>query len=126
MKTLNYETKTIVAISLIAFILCIVVSYFSWHISQLNKCISTMQSDLVSTHEELIKTQEDLFAETKKSAELSKVLEETNTIISDLKSDEYEFIYLGDFKLTHYCTELIDHICGTGDGITSSGTQITT
>lgn len=45
--------------------------------------------------------------------------------ITDLKSDEHEFVYLGDFKLTHYCTELENHICGTGDGITSTGAPIT-
>lgn len=30
-----------------------------------------------------------------------------------------------DCKLTHYCTELRPHICGTGDGITSTGVPVT-
>lgn len=28
-------------------------------------------------------------------------------------------------KLTHYCTEQYEHICGTGDGITSTGVPVT-
>lgn len=30
-----------------------------------------------------------------------------------------------DCKLTHYCAELYPHICGTGDGITSTGVPVT-
>ena len=30
-----------------------------------------------------------------------------------------------DCKLTHYCTELRPHICGTGDGVTSTGVPVT-
>lgn len=55
---------------------------------------------------------------------LKEELAQSNAMLEDLKSDEYEFIYLGDFKLTHYCTGLFDHICGTGDGITSTGAPI--
>ena len=42
------------------------------------------------------------------------------TTINDLKNDEYEFIYVGDFKITYYCDERYDHICG-GNGVTASG-----
>lgn len=31
----------------------------------------------------------------------------------------------GEFKLTHYCCEAREHICGTGDGITASGVPVT-
>lgn len=30
-----------------------------------------------------------------------------------------------DCKITHYCTEKREHICGTGDGITSTGVPVT-
>lgn len=30
-----------------------------------------------------------------------------------------------DCKITHYCTELHPHICGTGDGLTSTGVPVT-
>lgn len=50
-------------------------------------------------------------------------LNSANQLVSDLKSDEYKLIYLGDFELTHYCLELYPHICGEGKGITYTGTQ---
>ena len=56
----------------------------------------------------------------------TKSLDSANETILALKSIEYELVYLGDFKLTHYCTELRNHICGTGNGITATGTQVTT
>lgn len=33
--------------------------------------------------------------------------------------------YAGEFLCTAYCTEEYPHICGTGDGITASGAQVT-
>ena len=33
--------------------------------------------------------------------------------------------YLGQFMCTAYCVEPYDHICGTGDGITATGTEAT-
>ena len=52
-------------------------------------------------------------------------LDIANMTIADLKDEEYELIYLGDFKITHYCNELYEHICGSGDGKTASGTNVT-
>ena len=52
-------------------------------------------------------------------------LNAANQIASDLKSNEYNVVYLGDFKLTHYCSELYPHVCGEGHGITYTGTQAT-
>lgn len=54
----------------------------------------------------------------------TKSLDKANDTISALKSIEYELVYLGDFKLTHYCIEEFDHICGNGDGLTATGTKI--
>lgn len=34
-------------------------------------------------------------------------------------------ISIGVCRITHYCCEKRKHICGTGDGITASGTQVT-
>lgn len=42
-----------------------------------------------------------------------------------LEQDEAEFTCMGDFTVTHYCCEKYAHICGTGDGITASGTEVT-
>ena len=47
-------------------------------------------------------------------------LEKANKIISDLKSDDYEFMYVGEYKISYYCNERRSHICG-GSGITASG-----
>ena len=52
------------------------------------------------------------------------LLSATNAIM-ELKSEEYELVYLGDYNITHYCVEKRAHICGTGAGITATGTQVT-
>lgn len=52
-------------------------------------------------------------------------LDLANQTISDLKANEYELVYLGNFKLTHYCNEKYEHICGEGHGITYTGTKAT-
>ena len=81
---------------------------------------------------QLFEAQQSLGIEMKKNLELNERLDQmsddlnkANTTIADLKSAEYELVYLGDFKITHYCTELREHICGEGQGITASGTQVT-
>lgn len=124
MNRLNYQIKSLIATSLIAFILCIITSCFAWWNSQLDKRIAIMQNDLELINEELIETQENLQIEIDKYIGLSEDLEVANNTIADLKSEEYELIYLGEFKLTHYCTEKENHICGTGDGITATGTNV--
>ena len=78
---------------------------------------------LSTTNNDLVATQERLQAEVLKNNNLSQELEDVQTIISDLKNTEYKAIYYNDFKITHYCNELYDHICG-GNGVTASGTTI--
>ena len=56
---------------------------------------------------------------------VSEQLKNYQTIVDNLKVIEYKLVYLGSFKLTHYCTENYAHICGTGDGVTATGTQVT-
>lgn len=58
-------------------------------------------------------------------ANLQKDYDIANMTVADLKSEEYELIYIGDYKLTHYCAEIYEHICGTGDGLTATGTYVT-
>ncbi|MDO4978638.1 MAG: 3D domain-containing protein [Candidatus Saccharibacteria bacterium] len=36
-----------------------------------------------------------------------------------------EYRCLGEFKTTYYCCERYRHICGTGNGITATGTEVT-
>lgn len=40
--------------------------------------------------------------------------------IESLKSPGVEFMYLGSYKITYYCDERYEHICG-GSGVTASG-----
>lgn len=70
---------------------------------------------------------ENLQASTDKVHELAtsltnmrKELEEANVELNDLRNDTYELAYMGDFKITYYCDERFNHVCG-GSGITASG-----
>lgn len=90
------------------------------------------QQTLQTTQDELAATQENLAVEIEKSqglsaslGNMSKELEVANTTIADLKSSEYELVYMGDFKISHYCAEIREHICGTGTGKTATGTTAT-
>lgn len=55
---------------------------------------------------------------------LREQLEKAYQTLNDLKSEEYEFVYLGEYKLTYYCDERYPHICG-GSGVTASGRPTT-
>ena len=84
------------------------------------------------TQEKLASASEKLREESRKSEELAveldhstKSLGAANETILALKTTEYELVYMGEFKLTHYCTETYQHICGTGAGITATGTKVT-
>ena len=94
--------------------------------------LSTTKSTLKETEDKLISTEVELQTEIEKSkglstslGNMSKELETANATIADLKSDEYELVYMGDFTITHYCTEKRKHICGTGTGLTATGTVVT-
>lgn len=104
--------------------------------------VKAAQDEIVTIQSELYVTQEDLQLEFKRSLGLSTLLDETTQklnnaqqvidttneeldaakmTIADLKSEEYELVYIGDFKYTYYCNEARSHICGYGLGITASG-----
>ena len=68
--------------------------------------IREMQLDMSDLNDEVVLTQE--------------LLHMSNQTIADLKSDEYELVYLGEFKITYYCDMRYDYIC-SGTGITASG-----
>ena len=89
--------------------------------------LSTTKSDLAKTTDELASTEAELQTEIEKSkglsaslGNMSKELEEANMTIEDLKSDEYELVYMGDFTITYYCDQRFSQICG-GNGVTASG-----
>ena len=135
MKRLNRERGVLVAMtSIIIFILSVLLGFFIRENNQASKELENIQKnytiiteELNTIQNELLITQENLQVESERSVELSEALEdvnreleEANTIIIDLKNEEYELVYMGNFKITFYCDERREHICG-GNGITASG-----
>ena len=123
----------------LVFVLAITTVYFIKQTNESNDTLITTKNNLNTTLNELSTTKdefnltkENLQDEIEKSAKLKLALDEanseleiTNTTINDLKSEEYKLVYLGDYSITHYCTERYEHICGTGVGITATGTTVT-
>ena len=99
------------------------------YLKEINRRSTTIQNELEN---ELHTTRASLEIEIEKNNALydrvesiKNELSAANTTLDELHSEEYELIYLGEFKLTAYCAELHPHICGEGRGITASGTIAT-
>ena len=132
---INYKTGIfiIVVVALIVVLAC--ARYLVIENNKISNELTTVQNELnlingelSTTENELISTQESLTKEIKKSTSLAEMIEKSkielesaNTTIADLKSEEYEFVYMGDFRYTYYCDERYEHICGYGLGLTASG-----
>lgn len=87
---------------------------------------------LSATQKELNVSVENALSLNRKSDQLAAELDEAtkslgkaNDTILALKDTEYQLVYLGDFKITYYCSEVRKHICGIGTGTTATGTQVT-
>lgn len=134
------KTKTLFNIAMLLVIAIVVMSIaISFKLDKLNKELAAAQNELSLTQEELAITQKKYQAEVEKSASLNKELnkianefdsvntelEKATSMILDLKNDEYKLVYIGEYKLTHYCVEKREHICGTGTGLTATGTRVT-
>lgn len=138
--------KLMFAAIVLVLILTIIAGYFMWRTYEANNSLDVVRNNLNSTMSKLDivennlsntieRLQEEIFKSSKleeslnsANEELAKVNEElelANTTIEDLKSNEYNLVYLGNFKLTQYCCEEYEHICGTGNGITATGTKVT-
>lgn len=107
-------------------------NYYSKTIKELEDAKNQMTIIQYELEDELHTTRSGLQIEIEKNDGLSKELgnikhelDAANTTLADLKSEEYEFVYLGEFKLTAYCAETHPHICGEGGGVTASGTVAT-
>lgn len=83
------------------------------------------ETELGENYKHIDSLNEALSVEKSENAYLHNELEAMTMMLSSLKNPEYELLYVGDYKLTHYCTEKRVHICGTGAGITITGTQVT-
>lgn len=100
------------------FIMLIGFTSFAIRCHRAEKEVNSLQIDLKYSDSLMMSTNEQL-------DQITEELNIANTTIEDLKNSSYKLVYLGDFKLTHYCTEKYEHICGTGTGITASGTHVT-
>jgi 3D (Asp-Asp-Asp) domain-containing protein len=129
MKIRNYKTTDLtISISALIFVVGILIGAFATSIS-CSKKLNDMQEQLeitqntVSQYKEVCKTLEDqLQYEYEVNENLELDLAEAMATVANLKSEEYEIIYMGEFKITYYCDELGSHVCG-GNGVTASGEQ---
>lgn len=103
---------------LCTFILLICLIFCNWQ-------LAVAESELEVAHDQLRKEAEKSITLEEEIQQLNDELDVANTTISDLRNKGYKLLYIGEFKLTHYCCEKRKHICGTGDGITATGTQVT-
>lgn len=83
--------------------------------------VEILQEELFSANEINEKLNKNNATLNERIVNLQNDLTFANTIIEDLKSETYEFVYLGNFRYTYYCNEPRKHICGMGTGMTSSG-----
>lgn len=122
---ISTSKKCVTTILVIMLIVCIIVSVgYLWNKNVASNAeLKSSKKLLFSTQNELTETQELLQDAIIKNNNLSQELEIAQTTISDLKNTEYEVIYYNDFKITHYCNELYNHICG-GNSVTASGTTV--
>lgn len=114
---------------LIIVVLCIIgyLNYATGQINLITEDLSEKTQQLEKTKDELLIVQENLQIEIDKSVELNEEIKNIKTelgaaqvTIETLKNDEYELTYIGGFKITYYCDERYQHICG-GNGVTKSG-----
>ena len=111
-------------IGLTVALICLIIGFEvnSRQKNDLKADLSIAQSIATSLQDELNQKEKALQKKTKKNTELESELTEANQVIEDLKGSEYKLVYLGEFRLTHYCDERYNHICG-GSGVTASGTK---
>jgi 3D (Asp-Asp-Asp) domain-containing protein len=92
---------------------------------KLTEQLSSTQNELLNTNT-MLQTERAISASLDRElVEVCNELETANETIADLQAIQCEFVYMGNFKLTHYCVERFEHICGTGDGLTATSTQVT-
>lgn len=137
---MNKTSMKILIISIVCVLIAgAIAGYFARKSNNINDVLYLAQQKLSETRQELNMTQDvlnttkaNLHEETEKTMMLedyiqsvNEELEVANETINDLKNEEYNLIYLGNYSITHYCTERYKHICGTGNGVTATGTTVT-
>lgn len=82
--------------------------------------LTSYESELLDNYQQLAECQESLIVEQNNNKQLQDKLLIATSDLNTLKSDEYELVNLGEFKITYYCDQRYSHVCG-GSGITKSG-----
>ena len=125
---MNKSIKRIIALIILAIwpiTITIALIVFGIKNDKLNSQLEMTQEDLLEYKE----AYEETLSSVQREYEINELLEmdlaNAQEIIYNLKDTEYELVYMGDYKLTHYCVEKHEHICGTGTGLTATGTQVT-
>lgn len=129
MKIRNYKTTDLtISISAIIFVVGILIGSFTTSMScskKLNDFQEQLETIQNNSYEYKIAYEEAL-ANAQYEYEVNEKLEldlaDAMATVANLKSEEYEIIYMGEFKITYYCDELGSHVCG-GNGVTASGEQ---
>ena len=98
--------RKIYTYTLICLVICIIGAFGWWSYISTTSQLSKANREIIDLQENINITQDEL--------------NEANKTIEDLKNDEYELVYLGEYKITYYCDERHSHVCG-GTGVTKSG-----
>jgi 3D (Asp-Asp-Asp) domain-containing protein len=121
MKKNSYKTKLSV-ISGIALLLVIGLCIGYWMCFEVqSERIAAIEADRQFTYDQMMEYESELIQTYKTINEYKAKLDAANATISDLKTEEYELVYLGNFKISYYCNEPYKHICGYGKRTTASG-----
>lgn len=120
-------TKILLITAIFAGILFLTTCYFAVEFENTRNNLEKTQKELEITTEKLKSTQIDFNNLKKKNDELCTNIDELNedlrtlkATLAELNKEEYELKYIGNFKISYYCDERRNHICG-GNGITKSG-----
>lgn len=105
------------------FLICVVILLVMW--TSYNIKYDVLNNQLEAANVNLQKEENKVTELNAEIANIQSKLDAANTTITDLKNSEYKLVYMGEFKITHYCVENFEHICGNGDGFTATGTTIT-
>ena len=79
----------------------------------MNQKLADIEWDIINTKKEIKQANDDY-------ALLEQEFIAASNTIEVLQNDQYELVYMGDYKISYYCNELWNHVCG-GTGVTASG-----
>ena len=124
---MNKKIKRIIVFFILSILPCIMtvaLTVFGIKNNDLSLQLKNAQESLFAYKEEC----EEILLNAQREYEINALLEmdlaNAQEIIHNLKSAEYEFVYLGEYTITHYCVEEWPHICGSGDGLTATGNKV--